>query len=224
VKSKAQKFFHLKSGEELKVVENGKGTEYSSYSVTALNPKSQNNLQADFSKIGGHLIYFMNTRDVKTKKISMDEAVEFAHKFLDKQNYKHMEPVSYDMYDQVAHFAFAAKQGDVMIYPEKLSIMVAMDDGEVTGLQATDYIYHHKQRKLTTPKLKKEAAKKALNPEFKLKSDGLALIENELDQEVLCYEFIGGINGNEYRIYINADTGLEEQIDQISPEDIKLTS
>ena len=193
IKTKAQQFFHLQASKEIKVVENGNGTEYSSFSVTAQNPKSNNNLQADYTKVGGQLIYFMNTRDVKAKKISTDEAVESASKFLVKNKYGQMEPVSYDLYDNIAHFTFAAKQGNVVIYPEKLSIMVALDDGEVTGLQATDYIYHNKKRKLKKPVLNLEEAKKALNPSFKLRDDGLALIENELNQEVLCYEFIGSI-------------------------------
>jgi spore germination protein len=34
---------------------------------------------------------------------------------------------------------------------------------------------------------------------------------------VLCYEFVGRINGGMYRMYINAETGVEEFIEQ-TPE------
>ena len=60
-------------------------------------------------------------------------------------------------------------------------------------------------------------ARAALNPDFKTKSERMALIKNDEGNEVLCYEFIGRINGGVYRIYVNADSGLEESIEQ-APE------
>ncbi|MFD2611991.1 germination protein YpeB [Paenibacillus gansuensis] len=220
VAQRAKSFFGMSAGSSLRVVENGNGKEYSSYSVSATNAMNQRVIQADFSKKGGHLIYFMHDRDVARKALSMDESVQAAQHFLTKRGYRGMEPVSYDVYDNIAHFTFAAKQEGVILYPDKLTVMVAMDDGEVTGMQASDYVYHHKSRKLPKPKLTLEKARESLNRDFKISDTNRALIENDLRQEVLCYEFTGRINGSTYRIYINADNGQEEKIEQITQSDI----
>ncbi|MNW48895.1 Sporulation protein YpeB [compost metagenome] len=54
-----------------------------------------------------------------------------------------------------------------------------------------------------------------MNPEYKEKYHRLALIENEQSEKVLTYEFGGSINGSQYRIYINAENGNEEMIEEI---------
>ncbi|WP_325049997.1 hypothetical protein [Cohnella faecalis] len=66
----------------------------------------------------------------------------------------------------------------------------------------------------------KEQAQQGLNPDFRVQDYSLAVIEDDLQQSVLCHEFIGKINGSRYRIYMNAETGIEESIEQI-PENAK---
>lgn len=47
---------------------------------------------------------------------------------------------------------------------------------------------------------------------LQLKVAGLAIIPNEINEEVLTYEFKGVVEEREYLIYINALTGAEEQV------------
>jgi spore germination protein len=58
-------------------------------------------------------------------------------------------------------------------------------------------------------------AKKMLNPGLKEKYHRLAIIENDLGEPTLCYEFVGDMNGTSYRIYVNATTGMEENIEEL---------
>lgn len=44
---------------------------------------------------------------------------------------------------------------------------------------------------------------------------GKALIINDIGEEVLCYEFLGTINEDTYRIFINADNGQEEKVEKL---------
>ncbi|MNV99018.1 Sporulation protein YpeB [compost metagenome] len=86
----------------------------------------------------------------------------------------------------------------------------------MTGFQASDYVNEHQTaRKLSKPSLSLAQARKKLNSEFKEQYERLALIENDEGKEVLTYEFGGKINGSRYRIYLNADSGLEESIEEI---------
>lgn len=54
-----------------------------------------------------------------------------------------------------------------------------------------------------------------MNPEYKETYHRLAQIENDQAEKVLTYEFGGAINGSNYRIYINADNGNEEIVEEV---------
>jgi len=77
-------------------------------------------------------------------------------------------------------------------------------------------VYERESReKVGKPKLTLQQARKFLNPEYKEKYHRLALIENEQSEKVLTYEFGGSINGSQYKIFINAENGNEEIIEEI---------
>lgn len=218
IKRLAAHFLNKTDTGGIEVVENGKGTEYASYSVTAESPNSDKPVQMDFTQEGGQLIWFMNPRDVGKPAIKVSEAERNGIEFLERHGYKGMKAINYDEFSNIAVFTCVASQNGVLIYPEKLIVKVALDNGEAVGLQANDYVYEHHKRNIPKPKLDSAAASKALNPDFKASSQNLALIMSDSGEEVLCHEFTGRINGGMYRIYINAETGLEESIEQLSEE------
>ncbi|GFZ89531.1 germination protein YpeB [Paenibacillus marchantiophytorum] len=220
IKPKAAQFLGLSGTSAMKVVENGgKSPEYQSFSVVVPGGQgSENDIQLDYTKKGGHLIYFMKPRMVQSAKFDLRQARDIANEFLDQHEYKDMSAVSYDQYQNIANIIFAKREKDVTIYPQQISVKVALDTLEVTGIQATDYIYGQKQRQLGQPKIAAAEARKQLSPNLKVTSESLAVIKNDLDEEVLCHEFIGTMNNNIYRLYINADSGSEEKIETIRPE------
>ncbi|MFF2482136.1 germination protein YpeB [Paenibacillus sp. NPDC058071] len=215
VKKKVAEFVGKSKG-EIKVVENGKGTEFASYTATVSEPTSGRKLQMDYSQKGGQLISFMDPRDIGEKRLDLDKASAAADKFLNDHGFKDMKAVSYDLFHNTGTFTFVGSQNDVLIYPDKLVVKVALDNGEAVGLQANDYVYEHHNRNIPAAKLTKEQARKSLNPEMKVSKERQALIRNDIGEEVLCYEYTGKINGSVYRVYINAENGLEESIEEMS--------
>ncbi|MFD0694861.1 germination protein YpeB [Paenibacillus sp. GCM10027628] len=220
IKQKAAQFLGTNDTSHIQVIENGNaGPEYQSFSVVVPSGAgSENDAQMDYTKKGGHLIYFMKPRTVKEKKFDLRQARDIANEFLDQHEYKDMSAVSYDQYQNTANIIFAKREKDVTIYPQQVSVRVALDNLEVTGLQANDYIFGQKQRNFGQPKVAAAEARKTLSPTMEVSSQSLAVIKNDLSEEVLCHEFIGKMNGNLYRIYVNADTGSEEKIETIRPE------
>ncbi|MCC3373487.1 germination protein YpeB [Cohnella sp. REN36] len=223
IKRKALEFagttIHSGDGGDVRVVENGAKTDNPSYTATLRGPKGEN-IQMDYTRKGGQLLSFMNPRDVTERKLDVGAARERAAQFLDSHGYAGMTPVTYDEYDHVSVFTFVGMQDDVRIYPDKVTVRIALDNGEAVGLQAADHVYRPKSLSVGKPKIARGEAEKALNTDFKIQSYHLSIIENEEKKEVLCHEFTGRINGSQYRIYVNADTGLEETIEQI-PEHAK---
>ena len=107
---------------------------------------------------------------------------------------------------------------DVIIYPKKLVVQVALDNGEITGLSATDYVLADEDRTITPPALSMEEARTILTVISRF-THNIALIENDLNEEVICHEFTGKINGGIYRIYMNGTKGMEEKIEHIQAAD-----
>lgn len=215
IRQKAAKMFQIKDPETLNVQESGRGTPYHTYSVSYRNDANGNTMQMDYTTNGGHLIWFMNNRELGSRQISSNQAVKAAQEFLAQQGYDEMEAVNYDETDQAAHIVMVGRQDDVLIFPEKLTMKVALDQGDIIGIQASEYLMGHGERQLDEPGLTANEAESYLNPSFEVSDKRLALIENELHKEVLCYQFLGEINDTTFRIYLNADSGVEEKVEQI---------
>jgi spore germination protein len=215
IKHKAAQFLGTKDEGSLQVTENGKGTEANTYTVTYKQPKHADITQLDLTKNGGDVIFYIAPHAAGQKVLDEAGAKEAAIEFLDGHGYKQMKAVNYDEYQNVATLIFAKMQDEVIVYPEKLTVKVTLDDGSVVGFQAADYLLEHKTHTWAPPKINLEQAKKELDPKFAIKSNALALIKNEINEDVLCYEIIGKTNGNNYKIFINAQTGYEENIELI---------
>ncbi|WP_458460980.1 germination protein YpeB [Paenibacillus sp.] len=216
IQSKAAKFSDVDSS-RIQVQENGKGTDWESYTAT-IDHADNGKLMMDFTRNGGMLISYSDTRPIGTKKVSRQDAMAKADQFLTNKGYKDMKAVNYDEYGNLGNLTYVRKQGDTLIYPEKMSVRVGLDTGEVTGFQASDFVYEHNdKRKVPKATLTEQQARQKLNSEFKESYVRKSLIENDYSKEVLCYEFGGKINGSRYRIYINANTGIEEAVEEIKP-------
>ena len=101
---------------------------------------------------------------------------------------------------------------NVIIYPDLIKVKVALDNGEILGIETSGYLNNHEERKIDSVKISIDEAKKNLNNELEIKSEGLAIIPTEWQSEILCYEFKGKIDEREFLIYINATNGREEDI------------
>ncbi|MCM3784037.1 germination protein YpeB [Neobacillus mesonae] len=214
VKRKAQKFADINQA-DIQVTENGKGTDYRSYTASVVHPNG-NKVSMDFTADGGLLISYVDEREVGPKQVDRDTAMAKADQFLENKGYREMQAVAYNEYDNLGNFTYVREHEDVLVYPEKITVRVALDNGEVVGIQASEFLNEHQEdREFPVPKMKMKDAKVKLNPDFKVSTVRKALIKNEYGDEVLCYQFIGKINGALYRIYLNSDTGLEEAVEVI---------
>lgn len=216
IKRKAIKFADAGQNAKVDVIENGKNTEWPSYTATVSGTNNNHVISMDFTKNGGLLISYYDNREVGPAKISIQEAATKAEQFLKKKGYPNMTAVSADRYDNVGNLTFVTKQDDVLIYPEKMTIRMGLDTGTAIGFEAGEYVNEHKDnRKIPKPKLRLAEARKFLNSDFKEQYNRLAWIKNDDSVEVLTYEFGGAINGTNYRIYINAEDGIEESVEEI---------
>ncbi|MCM3236839.1 germination protein YpeB [Heyndrickxia oleronia] len=210
----AKKFTNIKNPSKVKVTENGKGANFSFYSVT-LADKNGKEGNMDMTKKGGHPIYFIERRDITKQNLSLNDGIQAASKFLKNNQFDHMEVFESTQYDHIGVFSFVVNEEGVRIYPETIKLKVALDNGQIIGFTAQDYMKNTENRKIPKPKLTMAEAKGSINPKLKVMEDRLAIISNELGKEVLCYEFLGTLGKDTYRIFINANDGKEENVEKL---------
>ncbi|MFZ3588626.1 germination protein YpeB [Bacillus sp. DJP31] len=214
-KKVAQDFLGLKGQEEIQVSENGKGSEYGFYSLAVDDPKAKTEIYMDVTKKGGYPIWVLRNRDVKEKNIGLNEAMEKAVSYLKDHKFQDLQMFESAQYDNIGIFTFVSVKNDVRIYPDAITIKVALDDGNVIGFTAKDYLMANHKRDLPKPSLTVEQARDKINPGVDVMEDRLALIVNDIQEEVLCYEFLGTIKNDTYRIFINSETGFEEKVEKL---------
>lgn len=165
---------------------------------------------------GGHVAWLLKERNVAEKKLSLDEAKEAARKYLESRDYRGLTPVGAEEYRNVAVVSLCPRQGETIIYPEMIKVQVALDNGEIMGVETMSYLtFHDPQRRLTAPGLSVTTARSRLNKHFNVETVREAVILNDQYEEVLAYECTGRIGQNRYRVYLNATTGEEERIHRI---------
>lgn len=124
-----------------------------------------------------------------------------------------MKESYYETTNNICTVNFALKQDNVTIYPDLIKVSVAMDDGEILSMDARGYILNHIERKITAPTISEEAAKKSVSNKLKIESVSEVIIPTSGLNEAHCYEFVTrGENDEHILVYINAETGAEEEI------------
>jgi germination protein YpeB len=181
-------------------------------SLSPANTQVSEQIIMDVSKIGGHVVYLLNTRSVGTSRISMEEAKSRALKFLKSRGLDNMEPTYMLKQNKVAVISCVYKQDDILVYLDLVKVQVALDDGQVLGYEASGYLMAHTLRKFKKPKFTSTEAKSLVTARMQVERVQLALIPTQGDKELLTYEVQGKVNGETYFVYINALTGKEEKI------------
>ncbi len=181
------------------------------YNFSVKTPE-EDNITISISKKGGHIVYMNSNRSVNTEIISQDEANEKGKEFLTNHGYADMKETYYLKQDGIVTINYAYTQNDVVIYSDLIKVKVALDDGEVLGIETTGYLNNHTQRDVSKVKISQAEAKKTLNKNLEIGSEGLAIIPTEFQTEILCYEFKGKVEDKEFLVYINAENGREEDV------------
>ena len=164
------------------------------------------------SEKGGHIIYMDKNRNVAAEVISQEEADQKAKEYLEKNGFSNMKETYYLKQSGIVTINYAYEQDEVIMYPDLIKVKVALDNGEILGIETTGYLNSHTTRKLEEPKVTVEEAKESLNDDLSIESEALAIIPTEWKTEVLCWEFEGNIDGLDFIVYVNAETGKEEDI------------
>lgn len=183
-----------------------------SYKVTFKDVPDEQFAIIDVTQKGGHTFMMLYNREVPQESLSVEQAKEVGLKFLESRGYKNMADTYYLKEDNTAVINYAYKQDNVVVYSDLIKVKVALDNGEIVGFESKGYLSAHIQRNIPTPKVTEQQARAAINSKMQVLSTGLAIIPTNYKTEIFTYEFKGKMNDRDFLVYINAETGKEEDV------------
>ena len=210
-KNKAKEFIGEDNIEEITSLGFSENAVVPAYTFNIKN-KNGENITISISETGGFLVYMNSDKQVQVENLTFEQANEKGNEFLKQKGFDNMQQTYYLKNEGVITINYAYSQNGVIMYPDLIKLKVALDDGQVLGIETTGYLNNHTERDLSKVKITKEQAKEKLNKELNIQSELLAVIPTEWKTEILCYEFKGKVDDTDYLVYINAETGEEEEI------------
>lgn len=210
---RSKEIFDVKSDENLSITKSGDGADISVYSVSYQNEQKYGYM--DITEQGGHPITLLINRPINEKNLSLYDGLQEATNYLEEYGFDNMVVFQSTQYDNIGVYSFLYTEDDVRIHSDSVEIKIALDDGDILGLSAKNYLMNHRQREIPKPALSPEEAKEQVNSQVEIQEEFLAIIDNEFGKEVLVYEFLGILNDDTFRIFINAMDGREEKVEKL---------
>ena len=171
------------------------------------------NTTVSVTKQGGFFSYMLKYRPVENPQLGASDALKRAEKYLEMLGIDEVEETYYEINNGICIYNFAGEQNDVVLYTDLIKVGVALDNGEIMSFDARGYITNHTMRNLGQPALSEEEAQGRLSKGLTVFETNLCVIPTDGLNERYCYEFYCvDSEGRQLLIYLNADTGEEEQI------------
>ena len=195
------------SGEASLIVSDEEGGKMPSYVF------ENTNTVVSVTKQGGLFSYMLKYRQIENSTLSAAQATEIAKEYMAKLGIDNMTETYYELNNGMCICNFAGTQNGVVLYTDLIKIGVALDNGDILSFDARGYITNHTTRNLGTPKISESEAAEKLSDALNIKETNLCVIPSDGMNERYCYEFVcTDANGKQILVYINADSGEEEQI------------
>lgn len=211
-KAKVRGFFKDKTIEKMESTGLLENADIPSYEFQIKFFNENEEIWISISKKGGHIIQMEKTRAVEKEEKSFEEVNEIGKKYLAEKGFLNMKETYYTKLENVVTINYAYEDNNVLIYPDLIKLKIALDNGEILGIETTGYLNSHTQRNYPNNIISPEKAKESLNSKLNIASERLCIIPTKWKTEKYCYEFKGKVGEKEFLVYINAETGKEEDI------------
>lgn len=214
---KVRDFYNLKEA-SIEKIEEFKFNNDESYLVVLNNNKER--ITCAITKNGGHMIWMLSNKDSESSTITKEEGIKKAKKFLSDKNLSNMVETYYMEYDNEILINFAYKQDNIIAYPDLIKVKVSLYDGDITGFESQGYLYNHKSRDINNLNIISERdARNKLSTKGVIEKIRLVVIPTIGQREKVCYEIKVSYKRDTFLIYINAVSGVQENILQIIDTD-----
>ena len=187
---------------------NGKFKTYDYELLTSDN----NSIYVQVTQNGAELLTMSCADGNNQENYTIDEAKEIAKNFTKLAGVDMMECVWSDIVSGDAYINLAPVKDNIILYPDLIKVKVDLNTGNVVGYEASSYFTNHTTRQLEKAQISKEVAESKVPKMYQRKETRLVLAPLDYNREMLCYETTCTKDGDTYYIYVNAISGLVENI------------
>ena len=172
------------------------------------------NCTVAISKNGGHVAYILCSDKVNDRTVTEENAINVASAYLKRLGYEGMTDTYYANHGNICLINFAYSKNGIIYYSDLIKVGVSLEDGKIYSFEAEGYLTNHKTRQAAGVKISEEELRSSLSKHVDVISNRLCVIPKDNGTEVSCIEYhcAGKKSGDEVLIYINAQTGEEENI------------
>lgn len=174
--------------------------------------KNGNNGYINITEQGGQLLWLDIYREVMEENILKEQAKGIGKEYLNNHGFLNMQETYFTNENGILTINYAYNQNGVICYPDLVKVKVALDNGEVLGVETQSYLNSHKERAIPVAKISMQEAEKKLNSKLEIVSRQIAVIPTDWKSELTTYEFRGKIEDKTFIVYINIENGKEENI------------
>ncbi len=181
---------------------------------------TENQWAVSVTKKGGLLQTLSRNREIGDLTVSDDDAIKNASEFLSRSGFTDFLPVFRTIDGNILNLVFAPQRDGVIIYTEKISVGVALDNGEIVFIETSEYLMNKKLVRSFNRGISQQEAAKTLSDRLTEQECRQAVIFSDGNYENFCYEFkTVSDDGKTILVYINAENGREEKIAIFNDDD-----
>lgn len=163
----------------------------------------------DITEKGGHLLSYLGERRVGKESLSYEELQKKAEEFLKSAAYNDLVLEEARENDNAWHFVFVRvePENQAKVFSDPIHMKVAKDNGEVLGLDASEYI---RKEKLKSQAIKDIDWQTFFRPDVKIVKEELAYVENDRLEQRLAH-FLTVVSSKErnretYNVLVDTET------------------
>ena len=161
----------------------------------------------------GQILRAENTRTVRRSNLTHEEGLEQARDLIARTCHATMTLHHWWITDHTLTAEFFHTQDQILHYPDRITVSIALDNGRLTGFDAQDYLQNHRARDLPELRVCQDQAMEAIPETLQIQAHHLALRITSTGQETLSHAFQAqDLAGQSYMVYVSAITGQQEAI------------
>ena len=164
------------------------------------------------SKKGGHIVSANSNRNVNAEIISQENIDKIVEDYLNNKGFPNMKKTYFSKNNGVETINYAYEQNGVICYPDLIKVKIAMDNGEILGIETSGYLNSHTERNIPNAVITKDEAISKINEKVDVLAIDMAVIPTEFQTELTCWEIKGKVEDRDFLVYVNIETGKEEDI------------
>lgn len=167
--------------------------------------------RVEISRQGAFLVSMSCARVFLDETLGLTQAMTLAEAYVAAMGYEGMTPTYYETSGGTIEVNFAFLDGDVTVYSDLIKVKVALDNGDIVGFEADGYLMNHQTRSFEEALSETEAAA-CVGGRFSPIGVQKAVIPTDYASERFCYELEGTFEDKTFLVYVNAQTGVQEEI------------